>query len=142
VAARALVLVAVLLALAGAPPAAAEVAPGRVVFPFGPAGVQGRVDPLGPSIGLGLPDGGVLVAGRQPSGAVAVAQLRADGSLDPDFGVGGVAVAPPGPSSPLDPLAPSEPRCRSSAGPTAGSSWSSRERASASWTALSCSSSA
>jgi uncharacterized delta-60 repeat protein len=44
------------------------------------------------SIGVAAqPDGSVLVSNRSPGGDFAVAKVRADGSLDPAFGTGGVA---------------------------------------------------
>jgi uncharacterized delta-60 repeat protein len=43
------------------------------------------------------PDGGLVVAGTGRGGRFAVAKLRADGTADPAFGVGGVAHPLPGP---------------------------------------------
>ena len=51
---------------------------------------------------MALPGGGVVLAGRDGAGAIVLAQLRPDGSLDPAFGAAGIAhVVPPtsGPST-------------------------------------------
>ena len=40
---------------------------------------------------MALPRGGVVLAGRDGAGAIVLAQLRADGSLDPAFGTAGIA---------------------------------------------------
>ena len=77
--------------MALAAPAAAAVAPGRVTFPTVP-----MTDPVGNaslelSAGVALPGGGVVLAGRDAAGAIVLAQLRADGSLDRAFGTAGIA---------------------------------------------------
>jgi uncharacterized delta-60 repeat protein len=78
------------LMLAGVPPALAEVAPGRVVFPIGLVGRHDGVDPIRMSVGVGRPDGGVVLAGLDPSRGVVLARLARDGSLDDSFGDRGI----------------------------------------------------
>jgi uncharacterized delta-60 repeat protein len=83
-----------------APPAAAAVAPGRVTFPIAPRARHVGDDPRGLSVGAAVPGGGVVLAGLDAAGAIVLAQLRPDGSLDPAFGTAGIAhVAVP--TSPL-----------------------------------------
>ncbi len=77
--------------LGGARQAAAEVAPGLVTVPVRPVGVHDGIDPFGLSVGAALPDGRVVLAGVDPGKGLVLAQLRADGSLDPAFGDRGVA---------------------------------------------------
>jgi uncharacterized delta-60 repeat protein len=90
---RRLVLVCSLAVAAAAPAAAraAEVAPGRVVFGLDAGGVVRSVDPFGLGVGAGLPDGGAVLAGVERGRGLVLAQLRADGSLDPAFGRAGIA---------------------------------------------------
>ena len=99
---RSVAAAALLGGVALAAPAAAAVAPGRVTFPTAPsAGHVGNAS-LELSAGVALPGGGVVLAGRDGAGAIVLAQLRPDGSLDPAFGAAGIAhVVPPtsGPST-------------------------------------------
>lgn len=81
----------ILALLALAAPAGAAVAPGRVTFPLGDGQPRGSVDAFGLDVGAALPDGGVVLAGVDPGKGVVLAQLHADGSLDPSFGQGGIA---------------------------------------------------
>ncbi len=88
-------LVLVCLALgAMAAPAAAATAPARVAFAIAPPGPSsGLGDPATPS--LALPNAGVLTFLVNSSGTTTRAlALRRDGSPDPAFGRGGVAVLP------------------------------------------------
>ncbi|HEU4979213.1 MAG TPA: hypothetical protein VFT42_09990 [Solirubrobacteraceae bacterium] len=82
-------------------PAGASVAPGRVTFPLGDGRVVNSVDAFGLSVGTALPDGGMVLAGTDLGKGLVLAQLRADGSLDPSFGQGGIAHVATGPASPL-----------------------------------------
>jgi uncharacterized delta-60 repeat protein len=91
VSARPVAAIALLCLLACAAPAAAVVAPGRVTFPIGPTATHDGVDALGLSDGVALPGGGVVLAGIDRSHRIVLAQLHADGSLDPAFGTGGIA---------------------------------------------------
>src|SRR4051794_3597373 len=78
-------------ALATAAPASAAVAPGRVTFPLSAAATVQSVDVFAPSLGAALPDGGAVLAGTDRGKGLLLAQLRADGSLDPRFGTGGIS---------------------------------------------------
>jgi uncharacterized delta-60 repeat protein len=82
---------AVLCVLAAATAAAAAVAPGLVTFPIAATARHDGVDVRGLSYGVGLPGKRALVGGVERSGAIALARLRADGSLDRAFGAGGIA---------------------------------------------------
>ena len=62
-----------------------------MTVPLHPVGVRDGIDPVGLSVGAALPDGRVVLAGLDPGHGLVLAQLRADGSLDPAFGEGGVA---------------------------------------------------
>jgi uncharacterized delta-60 repeat protein len=64
-----------------------------VTFPLGRAGRHDGVDARGLAVGIGLPGGGVVLGGIERSGRIVLAQLHADGSLDPAFGSGGIARA-------------------------------------------------
>ena len=99
---RSVAAAALLCGVALAAPAAAAVAPGRVTFPIAPSATPVGNAWLELSAGVALPGGGVVLAGRDGGGAIVLAQLRPDGSLDPAFGTAGIAhVVPPtsGPSS-------------------------------------------
>jgi len=109
---RLVVLISFLVVLVVAAPAGAAVAPGRVTFSVGAPEPQRNVDAGGASAAVALPDGGaVLIAPEFGRGFVA-ARLRADGSLEPSFGSGGVAhvavpmpaVNPTGLQGPFTPL--------------------------------------
>lgn len=77
------------LAFVGAPAAAtAATAPGRVVYPVATEVPAPGLEALGALSSLALPDGGVVAATEQ---RLTVVRLRADGSLEPSFGSGGVA---------------------------------------------------
>ena len=80
-----------------AAPAAAAVAPGRVAFSVATQVPERNVDAGGAGPAVALPDGGVVMIAHGPGADLTLVQLRADGSLDPSFGSGGVArVALPG----------------------------------------------
>src|SRR3954452_2527252 len=85
------VLLTIVAALSAAAPASAGVAPGRVTFPFGTTAIVRSVDPFGPSLGVALPDGRVVLAGILRGKGVTLVRLRPDGALDPSFGAGGIA---------------------------------------------------
>ncbi len=99
---RSVAAAALLCGVALAAPAAAAVAPGRVTFPTAPRAERVGNASLVLSAGVALPEGGVVLAGRDGAGDIVLAQLRPDGSLDPAFGAAGIAhVVPPtsGPST-------------------------------------------
>ena len=78
-------------------PAAAAVAPGRVAFSVATQVPERHVDAGGAGPAVALPDGGVAMVAYGPGADLTLVQLRADGSLDPAFGSGGIArVAVPG----------------------------------------------
>ena len=78
-------------ALATAAPASAAVAPGLVTFPLNAAATVNSVDVFAPSTGVALPDGGAVLVGVDRGKGLVLAQLRADGSLDPRFGTNGIS---------------------------------------------------
>lgn len=72
----------VLLLLAIATPAAAAVAPGRVLYPIHGAARERTVDAaIRVAGGVLLPDGGVLMLANPVGGAATLLRLRADGSV-------------------------------------------------------------
>lgn len=76
-------------ATVAAAPAAASVAPGRVLFPTTPAPVS-NVDAGGAGPAVALPDGGVvMVVFDSTYKAITTVALRADGSPNPAYGDGG-----------------------------------------------------
>lgn len=91
------------LAIAAAPAAAvAAVAPGRVAFSVATKIPESNVDASGAGPAVALPDGGAAMVAYTRQAGVTIAQVRADGSLDPSFGSGGIArIAIPGPFAPL-----------------------------------------
>lgn len=74
-----------------AAPAAAAVAPGRVAFSVATKVPQSNVDAGGAGAAVALPDGGTVMLASGGPTALTVVQLRPDGSLDPSFGMGGIA---------------------------------------------------
>src|SRR3954453_3522249 len=84
-------LLTLLAALVTAAPASAAVAPGRVTFPLSSTATVASVDVFAPSMGVALPDGGATLVGVDRGTGLVLAQLRADGSLDPRFGSGGIS---------------------------------------------------
>jgi hypothetical protein len=91
VAIRSVAAAALLCAMALAAPAAAAVAPGRVTFPIAPITQHVGNATVELSAGVALPGGGVVLAGRDAAGALVLAQLHPDGSLDRAFGTAGIA---------------------------------------------------
>jgi uncharacterized delta-60 repeat protein len=83
-----------LSSLALAAPAAAEVAPGRVVFPLTGTARLPSVDPFALEVGVAHPDGRTTMMGSERGKGVVLAQLRPDGTLDPSFGTAGIAHVP------------------------------------------------
>jgi uncharacterized delta-60 repeat protein len=82
------------LAFAAAP-ASAAVAPGRIAFSVATRIPESNVDAGGAGPAVALPDGGaVMLASDRGSKGITAVQLRADGSLDPTFGSGGIARVP------------------------------------------------
>jgi uncharacterized delta-60 repeat protein len=75
------------------PAASADVftAPGRIAFDVGAAAPIGDVDAGGASQAVALPGGATVLAGMALGQGLVVAQVRADGSLDPSFGDNGIA---------------------------------------------------
>jgi uncharacterized delta-60 repeat protein len=79
----------------GAAPASAAVAPGRIAFSVATKIPESNVDAGGAGPAVALPDGGaVVLASDRGSKAITAVRLRADGSLDPAFGSGGIARVP------------------------------------------------
>src|SRR5688572_1896627 len=91
-------LAALALALtAAAAPATADVAPGRVAFSVATQVPERNVDAGGAGPTVALPGGGAVMVAHGPGADLTLVQLRADGSLDPAFGSGGIArIALPG----------------------------------------------
>src|SRR3954447_14113521 len=86
-----LALLTIVTALTAAAPASAAVAPGRVTFPVGSTPTVPSVDVFVPSLGVALPDGGAVLVGVDRGKGLVLAQMHADGSLDPRFGNGGIS---------------------------------------------------
>src|SRR3954470_10122444 len=84
-------LLTLIAAAATAAPASAAVAPGRVTFPVGSTPTVPSVDVFVPSLGVALPDGGAVLVGVDRGKGLVLAQMHADGSLDPRFGNGGIS---------------------------------------------------
>ncbi len=80
-------------------PASAAVAPGRIAFSVATKIPESNVDAGGAGPAVALPDGGtIMLAFDRTTKAITLVRLRADGSLEPSFGSGGIARVPvPGP---------------------------------------------
>lgn len=74
-----------------AAPAAADVAAGRVAFSVAAQVPERNVDAGGAGPAFALPGGGVVMIASAAGHDLTLVQLRADGSLDPAFGSGGIA---------------------------------------------------
>jgi uncharacterized delta-60 repeat protein len=87
------VLIAALILIA-APAAHAATAPGRVVYAVASKIPRADLDATVVDAAVALPDGGAVIV---PNDDLTAVRLRADGSLEPSFGSGGIAhIAVPG----------------------------------------------
>lgn len=82
------VLLAALLAITAPEPAHAATAPGRVVYPVAANIPRADLDATVVDAAVVLPDGGAVIV---PNDDLTAVRLRADGSLEPSFGSGGIA---------------------------------------------------